>query len=355
MTSPERPDAFPATDDEWTLAARYVAGELSDVEAATVRARLRAAGDEGEFLEKLRTIRPAAAPHRVDVEAALRTVRSRMDAGDAPDIGRIPARRPVPASPALWRVAAAVVLIAGIGYVATRSAPKPAPPVAAAPTVHQTAPGMRDSVVLSDDSRVLLGPGSRLSVPASFDSARTVELDGIAAFEVVHDATRPFTVRTATAEITDIGTRFTVHDVPGGATEVAVQSGAVSVRPARPTPGTAAQGVTLDRGDAGRVAPNGQVMAARGGASADDRAWESGRLVFRDAPMVRVRSELRRWYGVELVSTDSVIATRHLTAAFQRESRREVLDVIALALGAAYEQRADSIILRPLASRPPNP
>lgn len=352
MTSPERPDAFPATDDEWTLAARYVAGELSDVEAAAVRARLRAAGDEGAFLEKLRTARPAAASHRVDVEAALRKVRSRMD---APDVGRIASRRPVPASSALWRVAAAVVLIAGIGYVATRSAPKAVPPVAAAPTVHQTAPGMRDSVVLSDGSRVLLGPGSRLSVPASFDSARTVGLDGIAAFEVVHDAARPFTVRTATAEITDIGTRFTVHDVPGGATEVAVQSGSVSVRPSRPAAGPAEQGVTLGRGDAGRVTPNGQVMAARGGASADDRAWESGRLVFRDAPMVRVRSELRRWYGVELVSTDSVIATRHLTAAFQRESRREVLDVIALALGAAYEQRADSIILRPLASRPPHP
>ena len=40
MTSPERPDAFPATDDEWTLAARYVAGELSDVEAAAVKDRL---------------------------------------------------------------------------------------------------------------------------------------------------------------------------------------------------------------------------------------------------------------------------------------------------------------------------
>lgn len=348
MTSPERPDAFPATDDEWTLAARYVAGELPDVEAAAVRARLRAAGGEGEFLEALRSARPGASRPRVDVEAALRSVRARMD---------VPAvrRRQGPPTATLWRAAAAVVAIAGIGYVATRTAPKSAPPLAAAPTIHQTPAGVRDSVVLADGSRVLLGPGSRLTVPASFDSARVVTLDGVAAFEVVHDAARPFTVHTANAEITDIGTRFTVDGIPGGATDVAVQSGSVSVRPSRPAPGTAAEGVTLGRGDAGRVGANGQVTIARGGATADDRAWESGRLVFRDAPMVRVRAELRRWYGVELVSVDSVIATRHITAAFQRESRREVLDIIALALGAAYEQRADSIILRPLATRPPNP
>lgn len=332
MTTEHVNPGFPATDDEWALVARFVAGELSDVEAAAVRRRLGAA-DDAALLAAIGARREGDVT--VDVEAALRRVRGRMD--------RSIAARPAPARRVtIWQVAAVTVLVAGAGYALLNRRQEPPASVARAPSVYVTAAGRRDSIGLADGTRVLLGPGSRLTVPADYAVRREATLDGQAAFEVTHDPAHPFAVRTTQALVTDIGTRFTVHDVPGAATEVAVQSGTVQVRPAA---GANQPPSTLQAGDAGRVTVAGKVTVLRGGASADDRAWESGRLVFRDAPMIRVRAELRRWYGVELVSSDSTLATRHLTASFTRESRREVLDAIALALGARYELRADSVVL----------
>jgi ferric-dicitrate binding protein FerR (iron transport regulator) len=68
--------------------------------------------------------------------------------------------------------------------------------------------------------------------------------------------------------------------------------------------------------------------------------------VFRDAPLAKVRADLRRWYGVELVSTDPNLTRRHVTASFLNDPRRQVLKVITLALGASYEMRGDTVMLR---------
>jgi transmembrane sensor len=109
--------------------------------------------------------------------------------------------------------------------------------------------------------------------------------------------------------------------------------------------------VVLHAGDAGAVDADGAVTRQRGGASPEDTAWTHGRLVFRDAPLAKVRADLRRWYGVELVSSDSVLAGRHVTASFLNDPRRQVLKVITLALGASYEMRGDTVMLR--AAEPP--
>jgi transmembrane sensor len=215
----------------------------------------------------------------------------------------------------------------------------------------RTEVGQRDSVLLTDGTRVLLGPGSRLSVASGYGQRqRQVELVGQAYFEVVHNADLPFTVQTGNAHIQDVGTAFTVRTGDDDAV-VAVTEGTVLLR----ATAAADAGVFLQPGDRGVVRASARASAQKGAVSAQDTAWRHGRLIFRDAPLADVQLTLRRWYGIELRLADSAIARRHLTASFEGESVEQVLHVIGLALGAAVQRHADTALVRltPTSTRQP--
>jgi transmembrane sensor len=139
---------------------------------------------------------------------------------------------------------------------------------------------------------------------------------------------------------------------------VTVTEGSVRLSaPAERAPGDGAPvaqaGVVLRAGSRGVVdrrtgADRGFVARLAGTAgAADDTAWTSGRLVFRDAPVAEVAGALRRWYGVALLVEDPVLARRHLTATFRGEPLPEVLRVVGLALGARLDRRGDTVLVRP--------
>ena len=197
---------------------------------------------------------------------------------------------------------------------------------------------MRDSLLLGDGRRVLLGPSSRLVA-----RGREVELTGEAYFTVVHDPKRPFTVRAGGAVIRDIGTAFSVHSDGGGdqAVRVVVREGSVQL-------GGTVDSVVLSPGDVGVLESGGRTRASRGAATDDDIAWTRGRLVFRDASVAELGADLRRWHGVELRVTDSALLRRHFTGSFVAEPTSRVLEVIALALGARVERRGDTAFIRPV-------
>jgi transmembrane sensor len=249
--------------------------------------------------------------HRVDVEGALRLVKDR--AGTA---------RPFTPRFVALAAAAVVIMVAG-AIVATRtSAPDRA--------TYVTDVGERDSVTLGDGSRIVLGPGTFVSV-----AERDVELRGEAHFTVVHNAEKPFLVRAGGSIIRDLGTEFTVSGDSAAAVRVVVVEGMVAIA-------RGSDSVTLQAGDVGVVSPDGRMAAQRGAASPDDLAWLQGRLIFRDAPLAEVASDLRRWYGVGLRVTDSSLANRHFTGEFAGEPVERVLHVLALALDATVERRGDT-------------
>ena len=185
----------------------------------------------------------------------------------------------------------------------------------------------------------MLGPASTLDVAAGFGaSARSVTLSGVAFFDVVHDERVPFVVHTAQATMRDVGTSFSVHADVAGGTRVAVTNGAVDVAAGS----GAGQSVVLHAGDRA-VATDGGVRLDRSAGSVDDLSWTRGVLVFRDAPLGEVSAGLRRWYGIQLVVTDSIIASRRLTATFDRGSPDEVGSILATALGGSVRRSGDTL------------
>jgi transmembrane sensor len=69
----------------------------------------------------------------------------------------------------------------------------------------------RRQIQLADGTKVWLSPNSKLNFPAKFkDSYRIVSLEGEAFFEVAHDASHPFIIKTGKVSTTVLGTSFNI-------------------------------------------------------------------------------------------------------------------------------------------------
>ena len=356
----------PDLDAEWEALARFLAGESAPDEERRIRDRLASDADFAALIGSLdAALEPPAQQSlaSADVEAALASVLARRDSARA-SLAIVPGEAgPLLERPTVqvarlrsrWRhaglrAAAAVLVVAGVSMLwrvtrtnggATRSesstAVAPLPPFA-------TAVGKIDSLKLADGTRVILGAASSLQVASSYGTtSREVTLTGEAYFDVMHDARVPFVVHTPTATLRDVGTTFTVRSDGNAGTRVAVTAGAVDV--AARAGGTSK--VVLRAGDRAVVAGDG-VHVERGVVSKDELLWTRGQLVFHDAPIPEVAAGLRRWFGLELVVTDSSLARRRLTATFDRHAADDVAPVLAAALGASATRSGDTLRLSPL-------
>ena len=346
MSDEIRPSDAAAAD--WDAISRVVAGESDAVESAAVAQWFATHPEDAALaaIVKARADRAAmGSVVSVDTERALSVVRSRMTERPSLTVHRGGAAQSSVAKPAAatrrWRgpvLAAAAALTAIVGLAQWRGS------TTATEQVYATPVGQRDSVMLPDGSTVVLAPGSRLTVASGFNNGnRAVTLEGAAFFDVKHDGAHPFVVHSRGAEIRDIGTAFSVKTDANGRVSVAVTHGIVALRDT--TAGSAGP-VELRAGDRG-VLQAGTVAVTRGTVTAEDMAWTRGQLAYRDAPLAEVQADLRRWYGIELQVTDAVLAQRTLTASFRGDSAAQVIQVIALALGADVVQRGDTILLQP--------
>jgi transmembrane sensor len=288
-------------------------------------------------------------PADLDVEGALAKVKARLNTSDVVSLNAHRERKLADAPPVrrsripMPALAAAALLAVGVAsYMAYSNRPHETAAVSA-PRMLATGVGARDSMTLSDGTRIVLGPLSAVTIGTDYNAnSRSVEVRGDAWFDVVHNAAKPFTVHAANATIVDVGTKFTVRsDAPEGVT-VSVAEGSVALQQVNTKTG---QGVILKAGDRGLLRPGGETLARRGAATEDDMAWLKGRLVFREATIGEIASSMRKWYGIELRVADPSLANRHLTATFAGESSDRVLEVIRLALGANIERRGDTAIV----------
>jgi transmembrane sensor len=335
---------------DWAVVARYLAGESSPEESDRIRLLLASRpADEAlvTALDRVMARMPASIPDDIDVDAALRRLKSRRDLEDVRAITTAPSR-----TVSRWRfpvpllAAAAAVLIVVTGWLALRGN-KPIAPSALTTRGYATGIGRIDSVRLVDGSLMVLGPASFASIAADFGrSDRRVDIRGDAYFEVAHRVSSPFVVHVGQAVIRDVGTRFAVRgDVAQGVT-VAVAEGAVSLS----TNDSVSPHLLLQAGQRGAVRPDRPPERLGAGGVNEDLAWMRGQLVFRESPMTEVVSSLRRWYGIDLRFEDRSFATRHITATFSGEPPERVIEVIRLALGARIERRGDTVVVRSLQS-----
>ncbi|GAA4798204.1 DUF4974 domain-containing protein [Olivibacter ginsenosidimutans] len=157
--------------------------------------------------------------------------------------------------------------------------------------------GGKYRILLSDGSTVWLNASSSISFPVVFsDTAREVELEGEAYFEIQADKHRPFRVVTAKHTVNVLGTSFNICAYPDdAATKTTLINGAVQVATAQThtllQPGQQAASFLAD---ARLQVSEVDVEAAM--------AWKMGFFTFDNESLAEVMKKVSRWYDVEVVN-----------------------------------------------------
>jgi transmembrane sensor len=244
--------------------------------------------------------------------------------------------------PVRWIGAAAALLIIGAGMswrmLRSRTAVAPAP----AERVATTGVGERLTIRLADSSVVTVGPVSTIRYSVSATGRSVDVVDGIADFNIMHDATRPFRVRAKNAVVTDVGTEFVVRAYAADSgVDVSVTTGIVAVSSG------AGDSLELRAGQVAFVAANGRAAKVTAASAKTLAAWVDGRLVFDDAPLGTVAAELSRWLDVQIRIPDERLARRRLSAVYNRPTVSGVLDAITATLPVRYERSGNVVTLLP--------
>lgn len=254
-----------------------------------------------------------AAPPPASVDRApRRTGRASDRAADRPAMRHV-------ARPTRWiaRVAAVAAVAAFAGLLTF---------LAARDTGWETVAGAQ-TVTLADGSTVELADNARLQV--SDDDARQARLlGGEALFQIVRDEANPFEVTTPNAEVTVLGTTFSV-DASEVETEVVLVEGAVTLAP-RATPGAA---VRLAPGQTSRVlaldpptAPETANLAALD--------WTQAVYVADGTTAGEIVRRLADRFDAEVEIEPSLAGVAMSAAAYGADGLEAALDLLAAAIEA---------------------
>ena len=184
------------------------------------------------------------------------------------------------------------------------------------------------TLAFADGSTVELAPGARIMVPegGAEDGREARLLAGQALFRVVRDEAEPFEVTTPNAEVTVLGTTFSV-EATDVRTQVVLASGAVTLAPrAKPdaavrlAPGERAEVLALD-------APSAPVPADLGTAL----AWTG--TTARDTPAAVVAERLGWRFGVP-VTVDPALADERVNGEFGADGLDDAVRLLAASLDA---------------------
>jgi transmembrane sensor len=184
------------------------------------------------------------------------------------------------------------------------------------PQRFQTALGEQRSVVLNDGSVVTLNTSSSIEVSMVKERRTVTLLSGEALFQVSHDASRPFEVKTGDTTIRAVGTQFDVDRRTGGTT-VTVVEGKVAVFTASASSNDGeASNLPLAAGEQLTVAPQSKSHTVRANVAAAT-AWTQRKLIFENRPLGEVAAEFNRYNRQSIDIRSPELRSQEVTGVFQ--------------------------------------
>ena len=180
---------------------------------------------------------------------------------------------------------------------------------------YSTEHGVVETIALPDRSVLQLDSDSRITVHYDRNARRVDLLRGQAYLEVAADPVRPFEVLAGAVHVRDVGTHFNVYRRES-LVEVTTLEGAVSVE-------TASGSIIARAGQQASVPLGGGAITLQNVNAADAIAWRSGRLVFRQRPLLEVVGEFNRHSQVQIeidspdlenMPVSGVISTQDITS-----------------------------------------
>lgn len=197
------------------------------------------------------------------------------------------------------------------------------------------------TIDLEDGSRIYLNRATDIRVRLGRNKRSVVLKEGEAAFDVAHDPSRPFEVRSGHRSVRALGTAFDMvsHD---DMFRVSVARGAVAVS-------TTGQDADFHLAAGQQL---NQLRKAPADVSEVDPtrafAWRHGVLVYQDRPLGEVAADMSRYFEKPVVVMPTATSLR-FTGALKVADEATVLDKLDDYLPIRVERSADQIAIYALA------
>lgn len=207
-----------------------------------------------------------------------------------------------------------------------------------------TAVGETRDVSLEDGSRIMLDTSSRVRI--SFAAgARDVELlEGQAHFDVAKDHTRPFRVRTRSAEVIAVGTSFDVAARPA-LTTVTLIEGRVNVRSTIEGSDGATHPESLTPGQQLDITDEGQFLGKKPVRLSSVTSWQRGTIELDDVPLADALTTLNRYSNTKIVIDADHLQSRRVSGVFVVGDVETEALVLQRFLGLHERSRSDEEIV----------
>ena len=209
-------------------------------------------------------------------------------------------------------------------------------PAAPASTTYATGIGERRIVRLPDGTRIDLNAGSRLTVAYVPGERRVHMEEAEAAFDVVHDASRPFVITVGDGQVRVLGTAFDIRHY-GGDTQLSVSRGVVQLT-------TQGQAIRLAQGSAASHHEGGSIQTLHQDPGAA-LAWREGRLLYIDQPLARVVADLNRQFPRPIRVADARAAKLQFTGVIVLGTQAQTLRRLTALLPLQSRVVGDEVVL----------
>ncbi|MDR6781602.1 transmembrane sensor [Pedobacter africanus] len=199
----------------------------------------------------------------------------------------------------------------------------------------RTSASQKKNIVLADGSKINLGPSSCLTYPVKFSGRkRVVELnEGDAFFDIAHDASRPFTVKTVhDLETRVLGTSFRIQArAASPVVKITVATGKVAVGNTKQVFGTLVKGqqITYDKKQERALIDYTPAPVYVN-------------LVFEKESLQQICSKLEYAYGIKINLKDQALGRLKCTATFNtRQAPEEIMDLLCSLHRMKFNQSDD--------------
>ncbi|WP_437918030.1 FecR family protein [Sphingobacterium sp. LRF_L2] len=197
--------------------------------------------------------------------------------------------------------------------------------------IRSTVSGKQEILKMTDGTVITLNEGSELKWDEDFGkNERLVHLKGEALFEVAKDASKPFRVIGEHTSVKVLGTVFNYKSYTDSRVELTVLEGKVSI--------------TDHDGEEHILVANEQIrwsdgiFAAKSLVDAVDYiGWKDNILLFDQTPMKEAIQTIERRYRVSVHLKDQRLLAQTVSATFENNSLKEVLDMLSFSLKFNYE------------------
>lgn len=165
--------------------------------------------------------------------------------------------------------------------------------------------GQIEQITMKDGSVITLNANSRVEFKVT-EKSREIKLQGMAHFEVAKNPNAPFVIESNNNKVTVLGTGFDVQSYAGKPLQVTVNHGKVKVE--KISNNTMLESVILTKGmrvrenlnQANATNKRSQIFAVDSNVNLEAVKWESGNLIFTNAPIDDVVNAIETRYSKKL-------------------------------------------------------